>query len=162
SPLYLYLSVVMTRAGRAFCFSSSESGSCQPPTRETTHSRWLSGDQTGPFTPFLRSVRRGGSPPSAGMTYSCPFFFVSRSESNARRRPGGGQRGAGCRLGPAGNRRGVPPGVATIQICERYSSFSSESVVKTKATRRPFGEIWGSLTQAIRVMSWGFIGRGAP
>ena len=79
---------------------------------------------------------------------------------NARREPSGDQRGAVSRFGPVVNRRGSPPAALTIQIFERYSSFSSESVVTTKATVRPSGEICGSLTKRMRVRSCGTMARG--
>ena len=77
----------MTRGGRDFCFSSSLSGSCQPPTRETNPIPVPSGDQTGFVTPFFRSQSGVGSPPSAGITYNWPFFFASRSDTKASRLP---------------------------------------------------------------------------
>src|SRR6185436_17618197 len=46
-------------------------------------------------------------------------------------------------------------------MVDRYSSRTSESVVTTKATRRPSGCIWGSLTERIRRRSSGTIGRPA-
>ena len=45
------------------------------------------------------------------------------------------------------NSRGSPPAVSTIQMLERYWSLSSESMVRTNATRCPSGEICGSLTK---------------
>ncbi len=58
----------MIRGGRDFRFSSSDSGSTQPPTRETKASRVPSGDHAGAVTPWRRSVSRVGSPPATGIT----------------------------------------------------------------------------------------------
>jgi hypothetical protein len=63
-----YLSEVMTRAGRDFRFSSSPSGSRNPPTGDTKASWPPSGDQVTPATPLSSAVSLVGSPPSAGMT----------------------------------------------------------------------------------------------
>jgi hypothetical protein len=160
SPLNRYFSVVITRAGRDFFRSSSFSGSCQPPTRETNASRVPSGDQAGAATPCRSWVRATASPPATGMTITCPFFPRSRSDTNASRVPSGDQRGAVSRPGPVVKRRGGAPFEAsTIQMLDRYSSRSWESVVSTKATRRPSGEIRGSETKRIFRMSSGRIGR---
>src|SRR5678816_809187 len=51
------------------------------------------------------------------------------------------------------------PAASATQTFERYSSRSSDKVVATKATRAPSGEICGSLTHTIRVMSCGTIAR---
>jgi hypothetical protein len=163
SPLNRYLSVVMMRAGWDFFRSSSLSGSCQPPTRETKARRVPSGDHSGAATPLLSWVSATGSPPSAGMTWSCPFLPRSRSETKARRVPSGDQRGAVSRPGPAVKLRGGPPPViSTVQMIERYSSFSCDSVVTTKATLRPSGAMRGSETKRILRMSSGRIGRMNP
>ena len=100
-----------------------------------------------------------GSPPSAGITYNCAGCFGTRSETKASRAPSGDQRGAVSRLGPVVKRRGSPPVVSTTQMLERYSSWSSESLVTTKATRRPSGESWGSLLNRICVISCGVMAR---
>src|SRR5262249_17027035 len=93
------------------------------------------------------------------MTYNCAFCFGTRSETKASREPSGDQRGAVSRLGPVVKRRGSPPDVSTTQTLDRYSSWSSESVVTTKATRSPSGESCGSLTNRIRVISCGVMAR---
>ena len=155
SPLKRYFTVLMTRAGFDFSGPSPGAG----PTRETKARRALSGAHAGAEAPCGRSVRRTGSPPSAGITWSCGFALASRSDRKASQAPSGDQRGAVSRPGPVVKRRGSPPAVSTTQMLERYSSRSSESTVTTKATRRPSGEMRGSLTQRMRVMSAGVMAR---
>src|SRR5262245_46529187 len=155
SPLKRYFTLPMMRAGFDFSGPSAGAG----PTRETKARRALSGAQAGAETPCGRSVSLTGSPPSAGITWSWAFDLVSRSERKASHAPSGDQRGAVSRPGPVVKRRGSPPVLSTVQMLERYSSRSSESVVTTNATRRPSGETRGSLTQRMRVMSAGVIAR---
>src|SRR5258705_322143 len=121
--------VVMTRGGFDLRLSSSETGSGGPPTRAAKARRVPSGDHSGALRPCRRSVSRIDSPPAAGITWSWPFLPGSGWETNARGEPWGDQGGAVSRLGPVVKRRGSPPAALTIQIFEKYSSFSSESVV---------------------------------
>ena len=160
SPLNRYFMVVITRGGFDLRLSSSDEGSGAPPTRAAKARRVPSGDHTGALRPCRSSVRRMGSPPAAGITWSWPFFPASRSEMKARRVPSGDQRGAVSRRGPVVKRRGSPPAALTTQMFERYSSFSSDSVVSTKAMVRPSGETWGSPTKRMRVRSCGTMARG--
>src|SRR4029450_3533549 len=118
----------MTRGGRDLAFSSSDSGSGQPPTRATKARRVPSGDHCGALTPWRRSVRRVGSPPRAGITEGWPFFLASRSETKARREPSGDQRGVVSRRGPVVNRRGSPPRTAATQLAEKESARASDHV----------------------------------
>src|SRR5262245_28249690 len=155
SPLKRYFTLPMMRAGFDFSGPSAGAG----PTRETKARRALSGAQAGAETPCGRSVSLTGSPPSAGITWSWAFDLVSRSERKASHAPSGDQWGAVSRPGPVVKRRGSPPALSTVQMLERYSSRSSESIVTTNATRRPSGETRGSLTQRMRVMSAGVMAR---
>src|SRR5215213_1167303 len=130
------------RRGRRFFSSSSSYASSR--TRAENAMRVPSGDHASSPASSFRSVSRIGSPPSAGITYTC-FLSRSRLDAKASFVPSGDQRGVVSDLRPAVKRRGgAEPSDGTSQI-ELLYAFSSRSIEDTvTATVLPSGETLGS------------------
>src|SRR3954464_10824529 len=121
-----------------------------------------SGDHASSAASSLRSVSFMGSPPSAGMTYTC-FRSVSRFDTKASLEPSGDQRVLVSDLPPAVNRRGeAEPSAGRSQIELRYSFFSRSMEVTVTATVFPSGETRGSLAQVTPSQFFGALAHNFP
>src|ERR1700737_643835 len=114
-----------------------------------------SGDHFTKSAPVERCVTACASPPSIDSTYTCEF--PSRDDKNASDFPSGDHVGEeSCPLGVSCI--ASPPLVGTIQMLPALRFAFMSGVATAYATHLPAGEIFGSPTRCIRIMSSNVIG----